>query len=243
MAGASRPRAPRLPHRSSRAARPRRPIPGGRRRCRFALAVVRAPAGAAERPVVISSTTRWESNSDAGPSPTIWPSRSTAMRSATAKTSLRLCEIMMTASPWSASRRTSLSTCPVCATPSAAVGSSRMTSLEFHITALATAIDWRWPPESEATAWRDRAERGHLQARQRLGRGALHVVLVEQRRSAAARGRGTCSGRRRDCRTARGPGRRPRCRAPRHRAGCGCGPPGLPRGSRRHPVRGCRRCI
>ncbi len=25
---------------------------------------------------------------------------------------------------------------------------------EFHMTALATAIDWRWPPERPATVWR-----------------------------------------------------------------------------------------
>ena len=29
-----------------------------------------------------------------------------------------------------------------------------MTSLEFHITALATATDWRWPPDSDPTGWR-----------------------------------------------------------------------------------------
>ena len=56
--------------------------------------------------------------------------------------------------PCSPSRRTSASTCSVCATPSAAVGSSRMTSFEFHCTAFATATDWRWPPESVATGWR-----------------------------------------------------------------------------------------
>jgi hypothetical protein len=42
----------------------------------------------------------------------------------------------------------------VWATPSAAVGSSRITSREFHITALATATDWRCPPDSPATVWR-----------------------------------------------------------------------------------------
>ena len=47
-----------------------------------------------------------------------------------------------------------LSTCCVCATPSAAVGSSRITSREFHITARATATDCRWPPERVATGWR-----------------------------------------------------------------------------------------
>ena len=50
--------------------------------------------------------------------------------------------------------RTSASTCSVCATPSAAVGSSRITSREFHITARATATDWRWPPDKLATGWR-----------------------------------------------------------------------------------------
>ena len=29
-----------------------------------------------------------------------------------------------------------------------------MTTREFHITALATATDWRWPPERPATVWR-----------------------------------------------------------------------------------------
>jgi hypothetical protein len=29
-----------------------------------------------------------------------------------------------------------------------------MTSLEFHMTALATATDWRWPPDRPATVWR-----------------------------------------------------------------------------------------
>src|SRR5204863_427106 len=33
----------------------------------------------------------------------------------------------------------------------AAVGSSRMTTREFQRTALATATDWRWPPERVAT--------------------------------------------------------------------------------------------
>ena len=62
--------------------------------------------------------------------------------------------MITTASPCSPRRRTSASTCSVCATPRAAVGSSRMTSLEFHWTAFATATDWRWPPESVATGWR-----------------------------------------------------------------------------------------
>ena len=76
------------------------------------------------------------------------------MRVATSKMSWRLCEMRTTASPCSASRFTSSSTCRVWATPSAAVGSSRITSREFHCTALATATDCRCPPESDATGWR-----------------------------------------------------------------------------------------
>ena len=56
--------------------------------------------------------------------------------------------------PCSPRRLTSASTCRVCATPSAAVGSSRITSCEFHMDARATATDWRWPPESVATGCR-----------------------------------------------------------------------------------------
>ena len=62
--------------------------------------------------------------------------------------------MITTARPCSARRSTSSSTCSVWATPSAAVGSSRITSREFHITARATATDWRWPPESLATCCR-----------------------------------------------------------------------------------------
>ncbi len=83
--------------------------------------------------------------------PTFRPSRSTVIRSAVSKMSWRLCEMITTARPCSPSRRTSASTCSVCATPRAAVGSSRMTSFEFHCTALATATDCRWPPERVAT--------------------------------------------------------------------------------------------
>ena len=73
------------------------------------------------------------------------------MRSAISNTSCKLCVITTTPRPRSRSRRISSSTCSVCATPSAAVGSSRMTSLEFHITAREIATDCRWPPERETT--------------------------------------------------------------------------------------------
>ena len=84
-----------------------------------------------------------------------------------------------TASPWSASRSTSSSTCCVWATPSAAVGSSRITRREFHITARATATDCRWPPESVATGWRIEPNRRHREAFHRLGRLGLHHGLLE----------------------------------------------------------------
>src|SRR5579864_1826529 len=86
--------------------------------------------------------------------PTFRPRRRTVMRVAVSKTSWRLWEMITTARPCSARRRTSASTCSVCATPRAAVGSSRITSFEFHCTAFATATDCRCPPESEATGWR-----------------------------------------------------------------------------------------
>src|SRR5256886_539796 len=76
------------------------------------------------------------------------------MRVATSKTSVRLWETSTTASPCSARRFTRSSTCRVCATPSAAVGSSRKTTRLFHITARATATDCRWPPERVATGCR-----------------------------------------------------------------------------------------
>jgi hypothetical protein len=41
--------------------------------------------------------------------------------------------------------------CSVCATPRAAVGSSRITTLEFQSTARAMATVCRWPPERLAT--------------------------------------------------------------------------------------------
>ena len=67
----------------------------------------------------------------------------------------------------------------VCATPSAAVGSSRMTSLEFHCTALATATDCRWPPESEATGCRIERIVVTASDAERLGRALLHARLFQ----------------------------------------------------------------
>ena len=72
------------------------------------------------------------------------------MRSATSNTSWRLCEITTTPSPCVLNRLMRARTCWDAPTPSAAVGSSRRTTFECHITALAMATACRWPPESPA---------------------------------------------------------------------------------------------
>src|SRR5689334_2869226 len=76
------------------------------------------------------------------------------MRSETSNTSPMLWLMRTTPRPCSASRRTRSRTWRVCATPSAAVGSSSITTLESQSTAFAIATVWRWPPESEATGIR-----------------------------------------------------------------------------------------
>ena len=76
------------------------------------------------------------------------------IRSATSKTSFMLWETNSAAWPCSARRRVRSSTIRVWATPSAAVGSSMITSFASQSTAFAIATDCRWPPESEATGWR-----------------------------------------------------------------------------------------
>jgi len=76
------------------------------------------------------------------------------MESATFMTSFMLCDTRITATPCPASRRTRWRTCSVWATPSAAVGSSRMTIFDFQSTDLAIATVWRWPPDRLATSCR-----------------------------------------------------------------------------------------
>ena len=62
-----------------------------------------------------------------------------------------------TAMPLSRTRFTDSSTFLVCTTPSAAVGSSRMTTLSAHAIALAMAMPCRWPPDIAPTgAFSDR---------------------------------------------------------------------------------------
>ena len=136
------------------------------------------------------------------------------IRSATSKMSCRLCEIRTTASPCSARRSTSSSTCCVCATPSAAVGSSRMTSARVPHHRAGDRDRLPLAARQGRDRLADRADRRHREALHRLGRLRLHHRLLEPvQPSRAPRGRGTCSGRRRGCRRARGPGRRPRSRA------------------------------
>ena len=76
------------------------------------------------------------------------------MRSATSKTTSMLCVITTMPSPWSRSLPDELEHLRGLATPSAAVGSSRITSLASQSVARATATACRWPPDSELTRLR-----------------------------------------------------------------------------------------
>ena len=114
------------------------------------------------------------------------PRRSTTMRSATSKTSTRLWLITTTPSPRSRSRRIRSSTCAVCATPSAAVGSSRITTFGSPSSERATATYWRWPPESVPTSLRTL---GIVTARRESSSPSLlHRRLVELPRDRPAPG-------------------------------------------------------
>ena len=102
------------------------------------------------------------------------------IRSATSKTSFMLWDTNSAACPCSASRRVRSSTIRVWATPSAAVGSSMITSFASQSTAFAIATDCRWPPESEATGWRIERTVVTREAGERLPRRLLHRLLVEE---------------------------------------------------------------
>ena len=101
------------------------------------------------------------------------------MRSRVSKMSCRLCEMITTARPCSASRLTSASTCSVCATPSAAVGSSRMTSFEFHCTALGDRDRLPLAARERRDRLPDRADRRDRERLQRLRRLLLHDRLLQ----------------------------------------------------------------
>ena len=79
------------------------------------------------------------------------PSRSTSIRSATSNTSGMLWLMRTTDRPCSRTRLIWSSTLRVCTTPSAAVGSSKNTTLLAHVTARQIAMPWRWPPDMFAT--------------------------------------------------------------------------------------------
>ena len=81
------------------------------------------------------------------------PRRWMWIRSATSNTCGMLWLIRMTGRPRSRTSRISCSTRLPSLTPSAAVGSSRMTTLLPNAADRATATACRWPPESDSTAW------------------------------------------------------------------------------------------
>ena len=164
-----------------------------------------APVMAATSCSVVASSTR--------KSAALRPSRSTTIRSATAWTSAMLWLIRITPSPVSRSRSTRLSTSAVWATPSAAVGSSSMTTFGLADQAAGDGDGL----SLAAGERRDRdPHRGDLgrQGAQQPPRLLLHRRPRRGPRGRwCAPGRGTGWRRRRGCRTARGPGTRWRCRA------------------------------
>ena len=86
--------------------------------------------------------------------------------------------IRITARPRSRSRSTRLSTSAVWATPSAAVGSSSITTFGWPSRLRAIATVCRWPPDRLATGIRTRRDLGGQLAEQLPGR-PLHLDLVE----------------------------------------------------------------
>ena len=88
----------------------------------------------------------------------------------------------------------------------------------------------------------DRLDRRHPQPGERLEGLGLHRRLSQKLASGSPHGPGTCSARRRGCRRARGPGRRPRCRAWPRPSARGCEPPSPRTGSRRCPPSAYPRC-
>src|SRR5690606_5555508 len=102
----------------------------------LSAAVCGARPRSPDRPAVMSSTTWPWVTSVRATSAATRPRYSAVMRSATSNTSFMLWEMSTTPWPVSARRRTRSSTWRVWATPSAAVGSSRITTLDSHSAAL-----------------------------------------------------------------------------------------------------------
>ena len=97
-------------------------------------------------------------------------------RSATSKMSCRLCEMSMTASPCSPEARTRSSTCRVWATPSAAVGSSRITSLRVPHHGLGDRDGLALAAGQAGDGLADGADRRDREARERLARASPSSV-------------------------------------------------------------------
>ena len=81
--------------------------------------------------------------------------------------------IRISGSPCSFSVRMMFSTCAVSCTPSAAVGSSMMVSLEWKVAVRAIATHWRWPPDMLRMVFVDVRD--------------LDAGLLQRRRSVASR--------------------------------------------------------
>ena len=128
---------------------------------------------------VMAPTTAWWLDTSASNSPALRPSRRMTTRSATWNTSARLCETSSTPSPRSLRRSTSSSTCCVCATPSAAVGSSRITIFGSPSSAREIATDCRWPPLQRADLGAHVGQ-PHAQRAQQRRRLLLHRDLVHE---------------------------------------------------------------
>ncbi len=110
-----------------------------------------------------------------------------------------------TASPRSRSRLIRPSTCAVCSTPSAAVGSSRMTIFGSPSRARAIATDWRWPPDSDGHRRPDVLD-PHVERAEQVAGGALHPDLAEHAVAAHLGAEEAGWRPRRGSRRARGPG-------------------------------------
>ena len=151
------------------------------------------------------------------------PSRWMWMRSATSKTCGMLWLISTIGRPRCFTSSISSSTLRDSLTPSAAVGSSMMTTRLPKAAARATATPWRWPPDSVSTGWlmfwmvsrpsSFSCSRASLLHRRRGRACGTHCPSEPGLR--AARGRGTCCRRSTAPATAPGSGRRSRCRRAR----------------------------
>src|SRR5207244_2342367 len=130
-----------------------------------------SPATRPDVPVVMYSTTLWRSKAEARSCTTRRPRYMTATRSATSKTSLRLCEIIITARPRSRRRRTRSSTIVVCTTPSAAVVRQRevlVDRLDAEPGGIARAVDLDRPAFPQELAVVDLVDPGDALRQDRL---------------------------------------------------------------------------